>query len=170
MRFLAQDSISPSITPLFFLSEIVPKICLSNNFVIVALLTHQSYYTSCFLFYDSFSYCSLTNSDLFLCRHFLVPSNFDLKRNEPLLPKPGETQKSLKVQITVEWLRSCLFNHSEYSCPFWSTRDNYEFRRLQFSRILSDKHVIRYDEHHAKRAFKNTRKQIIRISPIIIKQ
>ena len=62
MRFLAQVSFSPSITPLFFVPKNVQKICLSKNFVIVALLTHQSYYTSCFLFLlsDSFSHCSFT--------------------------------------------------------------------------------------------------------------
>ena len=90
-------------------------------------------------FKGNLSHCSFTNSDVFSCRNFLIPSNFDLERNESLLRKTGETQKSFKVQITFELLRSCLFNHSEYSCPFWSTRDNHEFLKLQFSRILSDK-------------------------------
>jgi len=104
MRFLAQVSFASSINPLFFPPKIVPKICLSKDFFIVALMTHKSYYTSCFLlFSDSFSHCSFTTSNVFLCRNFLVPSNFDLKRDESsLLRKPGGTQKPLIVQITFD--------------------------------------------------------------------
>ena len=127
--------------PLFFLPKIVQKICLSKNFVIVALLARQSYYTSCFLFLssDSFSHCSFTT--YFRCIFMQKLSRplelwSEVKR---VFFEPGETQKLLKVTNHFWVTSTCLFNHSEYCCPFWSTRDNHEFWKLQFSRILSDK-------------------------------
>ena len=98
--FSCASFIFPVDHPLFFLPKIVQKICLSENFVIVTLLTHQSYYTSCFLFLLSGIAVLLLTSDLFSCRNFLVPSNFDLKWNESLLRKPGETQKLLNIVVT----------------------------------------------------------------------
>jgi len=160
MRFLVQVSFFPSITSSPFSS--FRKLFLSFVFQITLSswhhwpINHITLSYLLFLFSDSFFHYSFTTSDVFLGRNFLVPSNFDLKRNESLLRKPGETQNWLK--ITFEWFGWCLFNNSEYSCPFWSTRDNHECSSLGYL-------VIRYDEHHAETAFKSTRKQIIEINP-----
>jgi len=155
VRFLAQVSFSPSINSLFFLPKNCLE-CLSKNFFIVALLTHQSYYTSCFLFLfsDSFSHCSFTTSHVFLCRNFLVPSNFDLKSETSLFfERP--------VRLKMRWKYKSLvsdFDHVFSTIPNILVRFDRLVIIMNFENCSSLEYlVIRYDEHHAERAFKYTK-------------
>ena len=71
-----------------------------------------------------------------------------------------------KIVESTKQLRSCFFNNSQYCCPFWSTRDNHKFWKLQLSRILSDK--IRWTPRG--KSIQKYTKTNYRNKPIIIKQ
>ena len=138
MRFLAQVSFSPSFSPLIFLSKTVPKICLSKNFVIVALLTHQSYNISSFSFHFIRFFLSMQfyyllpmylHAETFSSPRTLIWSQTSLFFESPVRLKNRWKYKSLWVTSIMSFqpfrILLCILINSRW----------YEFWKLQFSRI-----------------------------------